>query len=481
MHTTIRSFERFFIAGRWAEPCSTEKVMVISPSTEQVIAHIPRATHVDIDAAVAAAREAFDRGPWPRMSPSERASYLARVPAEIDRRAAEIAESFSHEVGGPTFIANFMASQANRMWLDAATLHERFPFEERREWDNGYGFLIHEPVGVVATILPWNGPVPTISLKIAPALAAGCTVVIKPAPEAPIGALILAEALEAVGFPPGVINMVPGDRAVGDHLVRHTGVDKVAFTGSTVAGGKVMAACAERIARVTLELGGKSAAIVTDDTDLERIAPTLVNNAVMHSGQICAALTRILVPRSRQEELITHMKNYMATLKVGDPLESGTLLGPVISAQQRDRVERYIRLGVAEGARLVFGGGRPSNLTRGWYVEPTLFADVDNRMTIAREEIFGPVACILPYGNLDEAVAIANDSDYGLSGAVYAGDPALAESIARRIRTGQISVNSWDMCVVQPFGGFKKSGLGREGGLEGLAAYLEPKLLQFAK
>ena len=481
MHTTIRSFDHFFIDGRWVAPASTERTVVISPSTEQVIASIPRATPADIDAAIAAARNAFDHGPWPRMSPAERASYLARVPAEIDKRAAEIAESFSHEVGGPTFIANFMASQANRMWLDAATLHERFPFEERREWDNGYGFLIQEPVGVVATILPWNGPVPTVSLKIAPALAAGCTVVIKPAPEAPIGALILAEALEAAGFPPGVVNMIPGDRAVGDYLVKHAGVDKVAFTGSTAAGSKVMAACAERIARVTLELGGKSAAIIADDMDLEPLAPTLVNNAVMHSGQICAALTRILVPRHRQEELVRLMAAYMETLKVGDPLEAGTMLGPVISAQQRERIERYIRAGVAEGARLVFGGGRPPHLNRGWYVEPTLFADVGNHMTIAREEIFGPVATVLPYDDLDEAIAIANDSDYGLSGAVYAADRYLAERVARRIRTGQISVNSWDMCVVQPFGGFKKSGLGREGGLEGLAEYLEPKLLQFAK
>jgi aldehyde dehydrogenase (NAD+) len=481
MQNTLRSFDRFFIAGGWREPAGKDRVMVVSPATEQAIASIPQATTADIDAAIAAARAAFDHGPWPRMTPAERATYLARVPAEIEKRAGEIAASFSLEVGGPTFIANFMALQANRMWLDAATLHERFPFEQRREWDNGHGFLIHEPVGVVATILPWNGPVPTISLKIAPALAAGCTVVIKPAPEAPIGALILAEALEAVGFPPGVINMVPGDREVGDHLVNHPDVDKVAFTGSTAAGAKVMAACAQRIARVTLELGGKSAAIIADDIDLAALAPTLVNNAVMHSGQICAALTRVLVPRDRQEELLEHMRTYMTTLKVGDPLEAGTMLGPVISQRQRDRVEDYIHRGVAEGARLVFGGGRPTHLPTGWYVEPTLFADVDNRMTIAREEIFGPVVAVLPYDGLDEAVRIANDSDYGLSGAVYARDPALAERVARRIRSGQVSVNSWDMCVVQPFGGFKKSGLGREGGLEGLAEYLEPKLLQFAK
>lgn len=481
MTNTIRSFDRLFIGGRWQSSSGKDLLSVVSPSTEQVIATIPSATRADIDAAVQAARRAFDSGPWPRMTPAARAEVLTRVPQEIARRAGEIASSFSHEVGGPVFIANFMALQANRMWEDAATLHQRFAFEERREWDNGRGYLLHEPVGVVATILPWNGPVPTISLKIAPALAAGCTVVIKPAPEAPIGALILAEALEAAGFPEGVVSMIPAGREIGEYLTNHKDVDKVAFTGSTAAGAKIMAACAARIARVTLELGGKSAAIVADDIDLDPLVPTLVNNAVMHSGQICAALTRVLVPRKRHDELADKMAAYMRTLKVGDPFAEGVMIGPVITSAQRDRIESYIALGVKEGARLVCGGGRPKNLTRGWYVEPTLFADVSNSMRIAREEIFGPVACLIPFDSIDEAVGIANDSDYGLSGAVYTRDAALAEKIARRIRTGQISINSWDMCVVQPFGGFKKSGLGREGGIEGLREYLEPKLVQFAK
>jgi acyl-CoA reductase-like NAD-dependent aldehyde dehydrogenase len=275
--------------------------------------------------------------------------------------------------------------------------------------------------------------------------------------------------------------MVPGDREIGDYLVNHSLVDKIAFTGSTAAGAKVMAACARRIARVTLELGGKSASIVADDIDLASLAPTLVNNAVMHSGQICAALTRVLVPRHREEELVARMCDYMATLKVGDPLEEDTVLGPVITSAQRERIEAYIAKGIEEGARLVFGGGRPAGRSRGWYVQPTLFSGVNNSMTIAREEIFGPVVVVIPFDSIEEAVAIANDSEYGLSGAVYARDVALAEKIARQIRTGQISINSWDMCVVQPFGGFKKSGLGREGGIEGLLEYLEPKLLQFAK
>jgi aldehyde dehydrogenase (NAD+) len=481
MTSAIRSFHRLFIGGQWVKPAGKNLLSVVSPSTEEVIATMPAATSADFDAAVAAAREAFDHGPWPRMTPSERASVLARVPLEIDKREDEIADSFCHEVGGPGFLAGFMASQAKRMWADAATLYSRFNFEEKREWDNGYGYLIHEPVGVVATILPWNGPVPTASLKIAPALAAGCTVVIKPAPEAPIGTLILAEALEAAGFPEGVISLMPAGREMGEYLVAHPGVDKVAFTGSTAAGAKIMAVCAQRIARVTLELGGKSAAIIADDIELDPLVPSLVFNAVGHSGQICAALTRVLIHRDRHDELVNKMAESIRALKVGDPLDAATNLGPLISSAQRDRVESYIAIGKAEGARLVVGGGRPAGLKRGWYIEPTLFANVRNDMRIAQEEIFGPVITVIPFDDTDHAVTIANDSEYGLSGAVYANDVALAESMARRIRTGQISINSWDMCVVQPFGGFKKSGLGREGGIEGLQQYLEPKLIQFAK
>lgn len=481
MTNSIRSFDKFFIGGRWQTPASTARIPIISPSTEATVASIPKATERDFDIAITMAREAFDSGPWPRMSPLERAKVISRVVPEIERRAEEIGTAFMHEVGGPAYMAQFMAQQARRMWEDAARLCGAFKFEEKRSWDNGYGSLIFEPVGVVATILPWNGPVPTISLKIAPALAAGCPVVIKPAPEAPIGTMILAEALESAGFPQGVISLIPAGREMGAYLAANAQVDKVAFTGSTQAGRRVMAACAERIARVTLELGGKSAAIVADDIDLDPLIPALVNNGILLSGQICAALTRVLIHRDRQAELIARMARYMASMKVGDPFDPETHIGPLITSAQRDRVEKYIALGKEEGARLLVGGGRPSHLTQGWYVEPTLFADVNNKMQIAQEEIFGPVICVIPFDDLDHAVDIANDSAYGLSGAVYAKDDNTAEAVARRIRTGQISINSWDMCVVQPFGGFKQSGLGREGGVEGLRQYLEPKLLQFAK
>lgn len=481
MTNSIRSFDKFFIGGRWQTPASTARIPIISPSTEATVASIPKATEQDFDIAITMAREAFDSGPWPRMSPLERAKVISRVVLEIERRAEEIGTAFMHEVGGPAYMAQFMAQQAKRMWEDAARLCGAFKFEEKRSWDNGYGSLIFEPVGVVATILPWNGPVPTISLKIAPALAAGCPVVIKPAPEAPIGTMILAEALESAGFPQGVISLIPAGREMGAYLAASAQVDKVAFTGSTRAGRRVMAACAERIARVTLELGGKSAAIVADDIDLDPLIPALVNNGILLSGQICAALTRVLIHRDRQAELTARMARYMASMKVGDPFDPETQIGPLITSAQRDRVEKYIALGKEEGARLLVGGGRPSHLTQGWYVEPTLFADVNNKMQIAQEEIFGPVICVIPFDDLDHAVDIANDSAYGLSGAVYAKDDNTAEAVARQIRTGQISINSWDMCVVQPFGGFKQSGLGREGGVEGLRQYLEPKLLQFAK
>ncbi|WP_323808349.1 aldehyde dehydrogenase [Prauserella endophytica] len=476
----IRSYRRLFIGGRWVEPSSEHVIDVVSPSTEEVLAAVPEAREADVDAAVAAARKAFDEGPWPRMTPAERGAILARVGKEVEKRFDEMVAAFTAEIGAPTPVSTAFHQNALKMWDDVSTLHERFAFEEERSWADGSGKLVHEPVGVVATIIPWNGPVATASLKIGPALAAGCTVVLKPAPEGPVSVMLLAEALEAAGLPEGVVSVLPAGREVGEYLVRHPGVDKVAFTGSTAAGRRIMSLCGERVTRVTLELGGKSAGIIADDIPLGDVLPTLLFAGIGHSGQVCAALTRILVPRDRQQELLDAMVPALEALKVGDPLEADTVLGPLAAEHQRERVENYIRIGLDEGARLVTGGGRPEGLDRGWYVQPTLFADVRNDMRIAREEIFGPVVCVIPFDSVDEAVEIANDSDYGLSGAVYARDTALAEQVARRIRTGQISINSWGMCVVQPFGGYKQSGLGREGNVEGLSAYLETKLIQYA-
>ncbi|NPC96081.1 aldehyde dehydrogenase [Nocardioides sp. zg-DK7169] len=477
---TIRSFDKLFIGGKWVEPATDHKIDVISPITEEVIATVPEASEADIDRAVAAARRAFDEGPWPRMSAAERAEVLARVGKEVENRLPEMIEAFTAEIGAPAAVSEAFHGNAIKMWGDASTLHERFEFEEERTWADGHGKLVREPIGVAAVIIPWNGPVATASLKIGPALAAGCTVVLKPAPEGPVSTMILAEALEAAGLPEGVISLLPGGREVGEHLVKHRDVDKISFTGSTAAGRRIMSLAGERIARVTLELGGKSAGIIADDIPLDQVLPTLAFAGIGSSGQVCAAITRIVVPRHRQDEVVEALKGIFEGVKVGDPREPDTVIGPLAAERQRERVEGYIQLGLEEGARLVTGGERPKDLEKGWYVPPTIFADVRNDMRIAQEEIFGPVVCVIPFDTIEEAIQIANDSDYGLSGAVYASDVELAEKIARQVRTGQISVNTWGMCVVQPFGGYKQSGLGREGNVEGLSAFLETKLIQYA-
>ncbi|MFV0457505.1 MAG: aldehyde dehydrogenase [Actinomycetales bacterium] len=477
---SLPSYDKLFIGGHWVTPSSDAKIEVISPVNEKVLATVPEAKEADMDAAVAAARKAFDEGPWPRMTPAERAEALRRVQDEVAKRFDAMAEAFTAEIGAPAGVSQAFHQNAIKMWEDAATLHERFTFEEERTWADGHGTLVREPVGVVATIIPWNGPVATGSLKIGPALAAGCTVVLKPAPEGPVSMMMLAEALEAANLPEGVVSLLPAGREVGEYLVSHPDVDKVAFTGSTAAGKRIMSICGDRIARVTLELGGKSAGIILDDIPLDQVIPSLGFAGIISSGQVCAALTRILVPRERQQELVEALTAMYESVVVGDPTEPDTVLGPLAAERQRDRVENYIRIGLDEGAQLVTGGKRPEGLDKGWYVQPTLFADVKPDMRIAQEEIFGPVVCVIPFDSIDEAVEIANGTEYGLSGAVYASDAELAESVARRIRTGQISVNSWGMCVVQPFGGYKQSGLGREGNIEGLGAYLETKLIQYA-
>ncbi|TYL44878.1 aldehyde dehydrogenase [Nocardioides sp. BGMRC 2183] len=470
--------EKLFIGGQWVAPSTDQRIEIVSPVTEEVLGSVPEAATADIDKAVAAARKAFDEGPWPRMSPAERGDVMRRIGKEVQARFDEMIPSFTEEIGAPLAISQAFHDNARKMWEDAATLHERATFEEDREWEGGRGKLVREPVGVVATIIPWNGPVATASLKIAPALAAGCTVILKPAPEGPSSTLMLAEALEAAGLPEGVVSVLPAGRETGEYLVSHPGVDKVSFTGSTAAGRKIMSLCGDRIARVTLELGGKSAAIIADDIPLDEVLPSLAPAGFISSGQVCAALTRILVPRERQQELLDALVPIYEGLPVGDPRVEGTVLGPVAAERQRDRVESYIEIGKEEGARIATGGERPA-MDKGWYVQPTIFADVRTDMRIAQEEIFGPVVSVIPFDSIDEAVEIANGTDYGLSGAVYAKDTEIAEAIARRVRTGQIGINGWDMCVTQPFGGYKQSGLGREGNVEGLGAFLETKLIQF--
>ncbi|MEJ7583407.1 MAG: aldehyde dehydrogenase [Acidimicrobiales bacterium] len=470
----------FFIGGTWVPPTGSDRLEVVSPTTEAVIGSVPVATEQDMDRAVAAAREAFDRGPWPRMSPAERADVIAAISTGITARMDELADLISHENGSPWGFSRMgQVFAATAVYDSFAGLAREFPFEEMRHGMLGPALVRKEPVGVAAGIIPWNVPQFIAALKAAPALASGSTIVLKPAPETPLDSYVLGEILEQSGLPPGVVNIVPAGREVGEHLVRHPDVDKVSFTGSTSAGRKIGAICGEQLKRVTLELGGKSAAIVCDDADLDTVIPALVPAALMNNGQACLAQTRILAPRSRYAEVRDALAEAVATYKVGDPLDPETECGPLVAERQRDRVEGYIAKGRDEGATVVVGGGRPAALATGFFVEPTLFTDVHNSMTIAQEEIFGPVLCLIPFDSEDDAVGIANDSDYGLSGSVYVGDVDVGRGIdiARRVRTGTYTVNGFGMDFGSPFGGFKGSGVGRELGPEGLSAYLEDKTI----
>jgi aldehyde dehydrogenase (NAD+) len=466
--------DELFIGGDWVRPTGTGHIDVVSASTEELIGRAPDGTAADIDAAVRAARAAFDSGPWPRLEPSERAKVLAALSENIKARFMEFAQLITGENGTPIQFSMMGQALGAAMVVDYfVDLADTVVFEEERTGLTGASLVRREPVGVVGVIVPWNAPLILSLLKVAPALLMGCTCVIKPSPETPLDAYVLAECLTDAGLPPGVVNIVAAGREVGEHLVTHPGIDKVSFTGSTQAGKRIAALCGERIRRVTLELGGKSAAIVCDDADLDTTVAGLVPAGMLINGQACAAQTRILAPRSRYVEFVDALADTVSRLKVGDPYDDATDVGPLVAERQRARVEGYIASGRSDGARVVTGGGRPAGLERGWYVEPTVFADVDNSMRIAQEEIFGPVVCVIPYTTVDEAVAIANDSAYGLSGSVWSADATRALGLARRIRAGSATVNGWRWDFNCPFGGFKESGIGREGGPEGLEAYCE--------
>ncbi len=470
----------FYIDGGWAAPAGTETIEVVSPHTERVVATVPAGSAADIDAAVAAARRAFDEGPWPRMSPAERIAVVEAFSGLYAARMTEMADLITLEMGSPASFSQLAQAPAPWMMLDSfITIARDFPWEETRVGMLGTDVLVRrEPVGVVAAIPPWNVPQFTTMSKLAPALLAGCTVVVKPAPETPLDTYLMAELLQEAGLPPGVVNIVAAGREVGEHLVAHPGVDKVAFTGSTAAGRRIAAVCGEQLKRVSLELGGKSAAIVLDDADLARTMEGLKFTALMNSGQACVAQTRILASRANYDTVVDALAETVAAMSVGDPADPATEIGPLVAQRQQERVEKYIALGQEEGARVVTGGnGRPGGVDRGWYVRPTVFADVDNRMRIAREEIFGPVLCVIAYDDVEDAVRIANDSDYGLAGTVWTSDPAAGLDVARRVRTGTYGVNTYTMDFAAPFGGYKSSGIGREFGPEGLAHYLELKAI----
>jgi aldehyde dehydrogenase (NAD+) len=475
MDHVVTKRDTLFIGGEWVTPATTRTIEVISPFTEEVVAVTPEATEADVDAAVAAARAAVDAGPWPSSTPEERAEMLTAISQGIAGRAQEFADVITAENGCPASFSLMGQVFASTMVFDAfAELARTFPFEEHRQGMLGPNLVRRAPVGVAAGIIPWNVPLFITALKLGAAIASGSAMVVKPAPETPLDSYLLAEVCQEAGLPPGVLNIVAAGREVGEHLVRHPGVDKVAFTGSTDAGRKVGAICGELLKRCTLELGGKSAAIVLDDADLDEAIPMLLPSAIMNNGQACLAQTRILVPRSREAEVNEALAAGVAAMTVGDPMDPSVAVGPLVAERQRDRVEGYLALGRDEGATVAVGGGRPADFDRGWFVEPTLFTGVDNNWRIAREEIFGPVLSIIPYDTEDEAVRIANDSIYGLSGSVWTNDVERGLDIARSVRTGTYGINALGtMDMKSPFGGFKASGMGRECGPEGIDAYCE--------
>ena len=475
----VQDRDTLWIGGDWVPSDGGGSIEVISPHTEQVIATVPEASTTDVDNAVAAARAALESGPWATMEPAGRAEILTDLTGALGARAEDLAQTITAEMGSPIMFSHLGQVGATLMVADYyANLAKDFTFEEERQGLMSSVLVRREPVGVVGAIVPWNVPLYVTMLKLAPALAAGATMVLKPAPESPLSAYLLAEALEEVGLPKGVVNVVPAGREVGEHLVRHPGVDKIAFTGSTAAGMKIASICGEQLKRYTLELGGKSAAIILDDADVDTTLDNLLQVAgLMNNGQACVAQTRVLASRARYDEVVSGLAARMAAVKVGDPAEMDTEVGPLVAERQRDRVEKYIVQGQEEGAEVVVGGGRPAGQDTGWYVEPTLFAKVTNDMRIAQEEIFGPVISAIPFDDVDDAVAIANDSTYGLSGSVWTADAEAGLGIAKRVRTGTFNVNGFMLEPCAPFGGFKQSGVGREGGPEGLAAYLEDKAI----
>ncbi|MGC4252159.1 MAG: aldehyde dehydrogenase [Sphingobium sp.] len=472
---------QFFIGGDWVAPSSDSKIDVINPATEEVFLSVAEAQAADMDRAVKAARQAFDKGPWPRLTHAERAKYLRAFGAELRKRIGVFSEIWTSEIGATRGVADGFLAGVPDVFDYYAGLAESFQWVERHEALHSPGavasFLVREPVGVVGAIVPWNGAPFLAAWKIAPAMLAGCTVVLKASPESPGALLLFGEVAKEIGLPAGVLNVVTADREVSELLVRNPGIDKITFTGSSAAGKKIASICGERIARCTLELGGKSAAIILDDYDVAEAAAHIAAYAPVLSGQVCSSLTRLVISKHRHDEFAEAMAAAFKQINVGDPSDASTGMGPLAMSRQRDRVEGYIAKGRAEGAKVCTGGGRPAHLNRGFFVEPTVFANVDNSMTIAQEEIFGPVVSIIPADNEQHAIEIANDTVFGLNSSVFTNDPTRAYQVARQIQAGTVGHNWFRTDFTVAFGGFKQSGIGREGGTEGLMPFLEAKTI----
>lgn len=471
--------DRFFIGGDWVRPSSDAVIEVINPATEELFLKVAEARAEDMAKAVGAARLAFDKGPWPRMTHAQRADYLRAFAVELRRRLGDISSIWTSEVGVTRGVADAFMAGVPEIFDYYAGLADSFQWVERHEARHSPGavasFLVREPVGVVGAIVPWNGAANLAAWKCAPALIAGCTIVLKASPESPGGPLLFGEIAKAIGLPDGVLNVVTADREVSELLVRDPRIDKITFTGSSLAGKKIASICGERIARCTLELGGKSAAVILDDYDVEEAAAHIAAYAPVLSGQVCSSLTRLVISKHRHDAFAEAMAAAFKQISVGDPSDAAIGMGPLAMARQRDRVEGYIAKGREEGATVATGGGRPAHLNRGYFVEPTVFANVANDMTIAREEIFGPVVSIIPADNETHAVEIANDTLFGLNASVFTNDAMRAWQVARQIQAGTVGHNWFRTDFTIAFGGFKQSGIGREGGTEGLLPFLEAK------
>ena len=472
---SIHVRDRIYIGGEWVASSGSGVIEVINSTTEQVMGSIPDGSADDVDRAVAAARAAFET--WSLTTVDERADWLARIAQALSARMEEIAALIAQELGMPIKLAHMI--QAGLPTMSFGSMPQVMA-DAVWEEEVGNSLIVREPVGVVGAITPWNYPLHQIAAKVAPALAAGCTVVLKPSEVAPLNAFVLADVLHEVGLPAGVFNLVSGTGpVVGEAMSLHPGIDMMSFTGSTAAGRRVTEASAGSIKRVTLELGGKSANVILDDADLQEAVTDGVAKCFLNSGQTCSALTRMLVPRAQLQAAEQIAAAVAAHFTVGDPFAPDTKLGPLVSAVQRERVRGYIDVGVAEGAKLVTGGAEPpEGLEQGFFVRPTVFSDVTSEMTIAQEEIFGPVLVIIPYDDEEDAVRIANDSPYGLAGGVWSGDEERAKRVARRIRTGMVEINGGAFNPLAPFGGYKQSGYGREFGKFGLEEFLQVKSMQ---
>jgi acyl-CoA reductase-like NAD-dependent aldehyde dehydrogenase len=472
----LRHPDKFFIGGQWVKPSTGSVFSVTDSDSEELFLTVPEAQAADMDAAVAAAHRAFYDGPWPRLSHAERAGYLRAIATGMRERAEDFGNLSPRQSGMLYSMASGMPHMLAGAFDYYAGLADSYAFEEPMPASyGGFGLLVREPVGVVGAIIPWNGPLSLMTYKIAPALVAGCTVIVKASPESPGEAYVMAEIAEAAGLPPGVVNVVTADREVSELLVRDPRVDKITFTGSTAAGRRIAAICGERVARCTLELGGKSAAVILDDADIAGAAALLGTMECILTGQVCSSLTRIVVTGDRHDAMVEALADTFSQVKVGNPYEPDTQMGPLASRRALDRVMGYIAKGTSGGAKLAFGGGRPKDLKRGWYVEPTLFGEVDNHSVIAREEIFGPVLSVIRARDEDDAVRIANDTNYGLNASVFTQDVDRARQVAGRLQSGTVGHDTLSSDFGIGFGGFKQSGIGREGGIEGLLPFLESK------